>query len=56
MFYIHERAKCEVDKDNYLEHVVDYCMKDYQQVYKKQKGIELSIDEVQHEYHNLRKK
>ena len=39
MFYILERAKCEVDTDNYLKHVVDYCKKDYQQVYKKQKGI-----------------
>ena len=51
-----ERAKCEVDTDNYLEHVVDYCKKDYQQAYKKQKGIELTIDEIQHKYDNQRKK
>ena len=56
MFYIHERAKCEVDTDNYLAHVVDYCRKDYQQAYKKQKGIELTIDEIQHKYDNQRKK
>jgi len=37
MFFILERAKCEEDTDNYLEHVLDYCKKDYQQVYKKQK-------------------
>ena len=35
MFYILERAKCEEDVDKYLEHVLDYCKKDYQQVYKK---------------------
>jgi len=56
MFYIHERTKCEVDTENYLEHVVDYCKKDYQQAYKKQKGIELTIDEIQHKYDNQRKK
>ncbi len=56
MFYILERAKCEVDTDKYLEHVVDYCKKDYQQAYKKQKGIELTIDEIQHKYDNQRKK
>ena len=36
MFYILERAKCEEDTDNYLEHVLIYCKKDYQQAYKKQ--------------------
>ena len=36
MFYIVERAKCEEDTDNYLEHVLIYCKKDYQQAYKKQ--------------------
>ena len=34
-FYILERAKCEEDTDKYLEHVLDYCKKDYQQAYKK---------------------
>jgi len=56
MFYILERAKCEEDTDKYLEHVLDYCKKDYQQVYKKQKGIELTIDEIQYKYDNQRKK
>ena len=35
MFYILERAKCAEDIDKYLEHVLDYCKKDYQQAYKK---------------------
>ena len=35
MFYILERAKCEDDTDKYLEHVLAYCKKDYQQAYKK---------------------
>ena len=35
MFYILERAKCEEDTDKYLEHVLDYCKKDYKQAYKK---------------------
>jgi len=35
MFYILERAKSEEDTDKYLEHVLDYCKKDYQQAYKK---------------------
>ena len=56
MFYFLERAKCEEYTDKYLEHVVDYCKKDYQQAYKKQKGIELTIDEIQHKYDNQRKK
>ena len=46
MFYILERAKCEEDTDRYLEHVLDYCKKDYQQACKKQNGIELTIDKV----------
>ena len=54
-FYILERAKCEENTDKYLEHIVDYCKKDYQQAYKKQKGIELTIDEIQHKYDNQRK-
>ena len=56
MFYILERARCEEDPDKYLEHVIDYCKKEYQQAYKKQKGIELTIDEIQHKYDNQRKK
>jgi len=46
MFYILERAKCEEEADKYLEHVLDYCKKDYQQEYKKQNGLELTIDEI----------
>ena len=46
MFYILKRAKCEEDTDKYLEHVLDYCKKDYLQAFKKQNGVELTIDEV----------
>ena len=35
MFYILERAKCEEDIEKYLEHVLDYCKKDYQQAFEK---------------------
>ena len=35
MFYILERAKCEEDTKKYLEHVLDYCKKDYQQAFEK---------------------
>ena len=38
MFYIFERAKCEEDTDKHLEHVLDYCKKDYQKAYDKKKG------------------
>ena len=56
MFDILERAKSEEDADKYLEHVLDYCKKDYQQVYKKPKGIKLTMDEIQQKYDNQRKK
>ena len=46
MFYILERAQCEEDTDKYLDHVIDYCKKDYQKAYKKQNGLELTIDEI----------
>ena len=55
MFYILERAKCEEDTDKYLEHVLEYCKKDYHQAYKKQKGIELNMDEIQQIHDNQRK-
>ncbi len=55
MFLILERAKCEEDTDKYLEHVLDYCKKDYQQAYMKQNGIELTIDEVQRKFESQRK-
>ena len=55
MFYILERAKCEEDTDKYLEHVVDYCKKDYQQAYKKLSGLELTMDEIKQKYENERK-
>ena len=35
MFLILERAKCEENTDKYLEHVLDYCKKDYQQALKR---------------------
>ena len=55
MFYILERAKCEEDTDKYLEHVLDYCKKDYQQAYKKLNGLELTMDEIKQKYENERK-
>ena len=54
MFYILERARCEEDPDKYLEHVIDYCKKDYQQAYKKKTGIELTMDEVKRKYEHQR--
>ena len=35
MFFILERAKCEEDTDKYLDHVLDYCKKDYQKASQK---------------------
>ena len=35
MFYIFERAQCKDNTDKYLEHVLDYCKKDYQQALKR---------------------
>ena len=55
MFYILERASCEEDTDKYLEHVIDYCKKDYQQAYKKLNGLELTMDEIKQKYENERK-
>jgi len=52
MFYILERAKCGENTDKYLEHVLDYCKKDYQKACKKQNGLELTIDEIKHKYEN----
>ena len=48
MFYILKRAKCEEDTDKYLEHVLNYCKKDY----KRQNGLELTMDEIKHKYEN----
>ena len=56
MFFILERAKCEEDTDKYLEHVLDYCKKDYLQAYKTQNGVALTIDEVQRKFDSHRKK
>ena len=39
MFYILERAKCEKNTYKYLEHVLDYCKKDYKQAYEKKYGV-----------------
>ena len=55
MFYILERAKCEKDTEKYLEHSMDYCKKDYQKAYKKQNGIERTIDEMQRKFASQRK-
>ncbi len=55
MFYILERARCEEDTDKYLEHLIDYCKKDYQQAYKKLNGLELTMDEIKQKYENERK-
>ena len=54
MFYILEKVRCEEDTDNYLEHVIDCCKKDYQQAYKKLHGLELTIDEIKQKYENER--
>ena len=51
MFYILERAKCEEDTEKDPEHVLDYCMKDY----KKQIRLELTMDEIKHNYKNKKK-
>ena len=55
IFYILERSKWEEDTDKYLEHVIDYCKKDYQQAYKKLNGLELTMDEIKQKYENERK-
>ena len=55
MFYILERARCEENTDKYLEHVIDYCKKDYQQTYKKLNGLELTMDEIKQKFENERK-
>ena len=55
MFYILERARCEEHPDEYLEHVIDYCKKDYQQAYKKLNGLELTMDEIKQKFENERK-
>ena len=52
MFYILERAKCEENTEKYLEHVLDYCKRDYQKAYKKKNVLELTIDEIKYKYEN----
>jgi len=54
IFYILKRAKCEENTEKYLEHILDYCKKDYQKAYKKQNGLELTIDEIKRKYENKR--
>tara|TARA_B100000965_G_C19464210_1_gene701153 strand:+ start:342 stop:545 length:204 start_codon:yes stop_codon:yes gene_type:complete len=56
MFYILERAKCEENSTKHLEHVLDYCKKDFQQSYQKQTRIELTMGEIEQKYNNQRKK
>ncbi len=42
-----ERPQCEEDTDKYLENVLDYCKKDYQEAaYKKRNEIDLTINEI----------
>ena len=55
MFYILERAKCEENTDKYLEHVLNYCKKDYQQAFEKQNGVELTIAEVPRKFESQKK-
>ena len=55
IFYILERARYEEDIDKHLEHVIDYCKKDYQQAYKKLNGLELTMDEIKQKFENERK-
>ena len=50
LFYIHERAKCEDTVDRYLEHVLEYCKKDYIQAWEKRMGMKTSIEKVEKEY------
>ena len=50
LFFILERAKCEENTDKYLEHVLDYCKKDYKQVYKKQNGVDLTVNKLQQKF------
>ena len=56
MFYILERAKCEEDTNKYLEHIRNYCKKDYEQSYRKQNKIELRMDEIRQKFNNHKKK
>ena len=55
-FYILERAKCEENTQKYLEHVLDYFKKDYEQGYKKKNGPKLTMDGIKHKYENTRRK
>ena len=55
IFFRFERAKCEEDTYKYLDQVLDYCKKDNQQDYKKQNGLELTMDEIKHKYEHARK-
>ena len=53
MFYTLERAHCEEDAEKHLEHVIEYCKKDYQRADKKQH--ELTMHEIKQKYENVRK-
>ena len=56
LFFILERAKCEENTDKYLEHVLDYCKKDYKQAYKKQNGVDLTVNKVQRKFKSQKRK
>ena len=47
MFYILERTECEEDTDKYLDHVLDYFKKDYQQAYEKKTDQYLTYEDIQ---------
>ena len=39
MFNILVRAMCEEETENYLDNILDYCKKDYQQAFEKKNQI-----------------
>ena len=55
VFYILEKAKCEEDTYEYIEHVLDFCKKNYHEAYMKQNGIELTINKVHKKFESQRK-
>ena len=58
IFYIHERAKCTPmgAVDQYLDHVLDYCKKDYQEAENNYRKVSLSMEEIEKEYELMSEK
>ena len=58
IFYIHERAKCTPmgAVDQYLDHVLDYCKKDYQEAMEKSGRGSRTMDDVENQYELMRDK